>query len=121
MHTELLGDGFLVVAIGLSMVFGMLILISLILSLFSFYNNIVSNRKKVILDKELSEEVSEVTVSENVVAAEQEKDDLEVIAVISAAVAASMGTTADKIVIRSLRRTSEWNETSIYESQNTLF
>lgn len=110
-------DGLAVVAIGFLMVFLILGVICLVLSLFSVVSKMSEKKKALETAKpeikaeviEPKAEVSEIT------------DDLELIAVITAAVAASMHTTSDKIVVRSLRKVSNWNEAAIRESQRGIY
>ena len=88
----------------------MLILISFIISLFKYISviqNKLENRKAnkdslansaVFSQIEEKEDVEEVYVDAT--------DDLELVAVITAAIAASMGTSTDGFVVRSIRRAS---------------
>ena len=94
--------------IGMGTVFVVLILISLIISLFGVIPKIQEKLSK----KNKKEEAAEVTGIENAVAqiASQEEseeltDDLELVAVIAAAIAASEGAvTTDGFVVRSIRK-----------------
>lgn len=90
--------------IGMGTVFIILIVISLIISLFKFIPKIQAAFSK-------KKEVAPAPVKETPVVAaieevEEETDDLELVAVITAAIAASMGSsTTDGFVVRSIRRT----------------
>lgn len=111
-----IGDGFAVVLIGFAMVFAILAIISFVLSIFSFIYNLNEKKKKATADS-----VSETPIVEpEPVVESQEEDDLELVAVITAAIAASTNTTSDKIVIRSIRRLSNWNKTAINESHQSF-
>ena len=89
--------------IGMGTVFVVLIFISFIISLFK-YISVFENRKK-----EQKEDTASVGVDNaiaQVVSNEEEnvEDDLELIAVITAAIAASEGTSTDGLVVRSIRK-----------------
>ncbi len=98
--------------ISISIVFAVLILISLIIYAFNIFPYL-ENRKK---EKEqarkaaqaAAEGVPEAGAAEEqpaaVIEVQQETDDLELIAVIAAAIAADMGTTTEGFVVRSIRR-----------------
>ena len=85
--------------IGMGTVFVVLIFISFIISLFK-YISVFENRKK-----EQKEDTASVGV-DNAIAqvVSNEEDDLELIAVITAAIAASEGTSTDGLVVRSIRK-----------------
>ncbi|WP_181899244.1 OadG family transporter subunit [Lachnotalea glycerini] len=88
---------------GMGTVFVILILISTLISLFSYINKWeekMKNKKKV-------NQLETTTVSRNPVIEEKVEelvDDLEVVAAISAALAASMNTSIDGFVVRSIKR-----------------
>ena len=85
---------------GMGTVFGVLILISLIIYCFRFIGDLQNIGKK--------KQTEEAVVTNNVpeVAGEEAPltDDLELVAVISAAIAASEGTSTDSFVVRSIHR-----------------
>ena len=83
---------------GMGTVFGVLILISLIIYCFRFIGDLQNIGKK----KKTEEAV--VTSTPEVVEEAPLTDDLELIAVISAAIAASEGTSTDSFVVRSIHR-----------------
>ena len=91
-------------AMGMGTVFVMLIAICLIISCFSIIpkiENWLKNRKqKEVTAPEVTEQAVPI-VSETVVA---ETDDLELVAVIAAAIAASTGQSTDDFVVRSIKR-----------------
>lgn len=83
---------------GMGTVFGVLILISLVIYCFRFIGDLQNIGKK----KKTEEAV--VTSTPEVVEETPLTDDLELIAVISAAIAASEGTSTDSFVVRSIHR-----------------
>ncbi len=84
---------------GMGTVFGVLILISLIIYCFRFIGDLQNIGKK--------KQTEEAVVTNNVPEVVEETpltDDLELVAVISAAIAASEGTSTDSFVVRSIHR-----------------
>lgn len=49
------------------------------------------------------------------------QDDAELIAVITATIAFSLQTTSDKLIVRSFRKVSQWNDVIKREQQNDIF
>lgn len=99
--------------LGMGTVFVVLILISIIISLFK-YIPVIQDRMKNRKTNKQTAVVSEVTEepSQSVsVAAESTVNDEELVAVIAAAIAAAEGTTTDGFVVRSIRRrpSNKWN------------
>ncbi len=91
---------------GMGTVFVILILISLIISCFKFINKWEESRKK-------AAQPAPAPAPEAVPVVEEEEDlsdDMELVAVITAAIAASENTSTDGLVVRSIRRakTSKW-------------
>ena len=99
---EKMGKAGMNTLIGMGTVFVVLIFISFVISLFK-YINIFENRKK-----EKKEDTASVgvdnAIAQIVSSEESEEDDLELVAVITAAIAASEGTSADGLVVRSIRK-----------------
>jgi sodium pump decarboxylase gamma subunit len=85
---------------GMGTVFFVLILISLIIFCFRFIAVLENRNKK----QETAHAEIPAAAMPPVVPVVQETDDLELIAVISAAIAASTGASADSFVVRSIRR-----------------
>ena len=85
---------------GMGTVFGVLILISLIIYCFRFINEFENRSKK----KAVEAAPAPAPVAPQVVEEESYEDDLELVAVISAAIAASEGTSTDSFVVRSIHR-----------------
>ncbi len=95
-------EGLSTFLIGVFVVFVTLILLIFIMDLISRVVNMIENAvKKDTVVSEIAAEtiVPAVTVPEPVV-----QDDLELVAVITAAIAISLGTTSDKLQVRSLRK-----------------
>ena len=91
--------------IGIGIVFVILILISFIISLFKYIPKIQEKFSKKPAAAPAVQETPAVV--EEPVVEEEEVDDLELVAVITAAVAAACGTTTtDGFVVRSIRRTN---------------
>ncbi len=98
----------------LAVVFTVLIFISFLISLFKYIPKLEALFTKKDSKTELSESAVVNTVSQIEVKEEVEEedlsDDLELVAVITAAIAASAGTSTDGFVVRSIRRSnnSKW-------------
>lgn len=86
---------------GMGTVFVVLILISLIIYCFKFISVI---QDKMAGQKKEAPKTDNVVAEQSVESAEALTDDLELIAVISAAIAASEGTSTDSFVVRSIHR-----------------
>lgn len=103
---EILTKAGLNTLLGMGTVFAVLIFLAFLISLMKYIPNLLELFKKaeekdehvhVEASKETSETVADVTVS-------QPSDDLELVAVITAAIAAQRGTSSDDFVVRSIRR-----------------
>ena len=96
----------------LAVVFTVLIFISFLISLFKYIPKLEAALSKKDEKTELAENAVVNTVSQIEVKEEEEElsDDLELVAVITAAIAASAGTSTDGFVVRSIRRSnnSKW-------------
>ena len=92
---------------GMGTVFAVLIFISFLISLFKYIPAIQNAFSK---KKDEKKEETKAAVSEAVEEVD-ETDDLELIAVISAAIAAAEETTTDGFVVRSIKRrpSNKWN------------
>lgn len=117
-----LAEGLMVTILGLATVFTVLIFISLILSVFGVVSKKTTKEKTALKPAVDTKPVNVVkkTGEKNV------NDDLELIAVITAAIAASECANGnnigpDKLVVRSLRRVNTWNKETMHEQQSTLF
>ncbi len=106
---EILEKAGLNTLLGMGTVFAVLIFISLIIALFGYIPKIQESfRKK---PKQEAAPAGQAPVVEQEAAPEEASDDLELVAVISAAVAAMEGTGTDGFVVRSIRRrpSNKWN------------
>ncbi len=112
-----IANGLYVVIIGFGMVFLILCIISFILGLFSFAHKL-SEKNKANKKAKISETKNVVINSEP---EKKPEDDLELVAVITAAIAASMSTTSDNIIVHSIRKTSNWNKTAISENLKNFY
>lgn len=96
----------------LAVVFTVLIFISFLISLFKYIPKLEAALSKKDKKTELAENAVVNTVSQIEVKEEEEElsDDLELVAVITAAIAASAGTSTDGFVVRSIIRSnnSKW-------------
>lgn len=94
-------EGLPIFVIGMVVVFAMLILL---IGFMVFLGKVMSQmtEKKQIGQQNVSEQVAKEEVAATEVVAIQ--DDLELVAVITAAIAASLGTTSDQLQVRSLRK-----------------
>jgi sodium pump decarboxylase gamma subunit len=88
-----LSEGLIALISGMSIVFIVLILIAFIIWLFKFIDQ--PKKKEVVVPESIP---TQVTIEED------ETDDLELVAVISAAIAASLNTTTDKLQVKSFRK-----------------
>lgn len=100
---EILKKAGLNTLLGMGTVFVVLLFLSFVISLFKYIPN---------GEKKAKEEVKEPAQEPVILPAEEDvTDDLELVAVISAAIAASEGTSADGFVVRSIKRrkSNNWN------------
>lgn len=103
---EMMGKAGLNTLIGMGTVFVVLILISLLISLFKFIPKIQEafSKKKTDADKDIKAEAVDNTIAQ-IIEKEEQADDLELVAVIAAAIAASEGAAStDGFVVRSIRK-----------------
>ncbi len=109
---EALSVGGLTTFIGLGIVFGVLVILMVVLYLF-----------KTIFYKEKSEKVPEVTNTVEI--APVEEDEEELIAILTAAVAASLNTSTYNLHIKSYRRIKDtrpaWNKEGLRETIGSRF
>lgn len=119
--TENLADGLIFTIFGFCIVMLVLLLITFVLYVFSWVVN-GAEKKKASANKaeEIKEEVVAPTVAAEPVPVPQVTDDTELVAVITAAIAASLNTTSDKLVVRSIRKVNSWKKESIREKNKGL-
>ncbi|MBR1442892.1 MAG: OadG family protein [Firmicutes bacterium] len=112
-----MSEGLAIAAAGFIIVFFVLVLISIILSLLKYANTEKKEEvKEVVSVPEIKEEENKEVIIEEA-AEEDVSNELELVAVITACIAASMNTSADKLVVRSIRKTKQWNIEAKYEQQ----
>ncbi|HHW67873.1 MAG: glutaconyl-CoA/methylmalonyl-CoA decarboxylase subunit delta [Epulopiscium sp.] len=116
--------GLMVTVIGMGVTFLALIALSFILDLFRVLAEGPSS-KKVEAPKQEATVIEETAVKEEASEEIIEQDDLELIAVITAAIAASLETSTDQLRVRSFRRInsngSAWNKAGrMNQVQNTF-
>lgn len=112
--------GLIYTVLGFAVVMIVLLLITFLLYGFSAVLNI-GNRKKEKADTK-QEEPETVSVPAPVSAAEpaHNTDDTELVAVITAAIAASLNTTSDKLIVRSIRKVSSWKKETLRQKNKGL-
>lgn len=91
---SILMEGLIALISGMGIVFAVLILIAFIIWMFKFIDQ--PKKKEVVVPESVP---AEVTIRE-----EDTTDDLELVAVITAAIAASLNTTTDKLQVKSFRK-----------------
>lgn len=112
------GEGLLITALGMGVTFAALIALSFMLDLLRilFYKD--PNKNKAV---EVKEEPAVAQKSESV---EEEQEDEELIAVISAAIAASLNTSTHNIIVRNITRVADsspaWNKAGRLEQMNRM-
>lgn len=115
-------EGFQVTVMGFLIVIVVLAFICFVLMGFSFIVKMeeqkITEKKKDDAKPQKTVVVKNETLADNKIAPQ---DDLELIAVITAAIAAETKTGPDKLVVRSIRRVSSWNKEAVTEQQNNIF
>ncbi|GEM_PF-297824 len=121
-HFENMDIGVMTTVLGITIVFLVLIVICLLLAIFSV---LVKDKNKQIEPKVAAPAHAPaiIPVKTSATAAPVQKyiDDKELVAVITAAVAAAMGTGTDGLVVRRIRRVGNWNQEAIEQQQNSLY
>lgn len=101
--------------LGMGTVFAVLIFISILISLLAYIPKILESFNKKEPKQKVGKPASAVTPQSapQPVSSDRTEDDLELIAVITAAIAASAGVPEDSFVVRSIRRSAanNWNKT----------
>ena len=100
---EILQKAGLNTILGMGTVFAVLIFIAFIISMFK-YISVIENALKNKKNKKAEDTVVKTEIVEAPMASEELCDDLELVAVIAAAIAAAEGTSTDSFVVRSIRR-----------------
>lgn len=116
---EALSTGLMVTGVGLAIVFGVLILLMIVLVLFKviFYKDPAKQAKKAAS--------APAPAAAPVTAANEDMDEAELIAVLTAAVAASLNTSTYNLQIKSYRRVDAkkpaWNKAGVRETIGSRF
>ena len=116
-------QGVEVTVMGFIIVIAVLAFICFVLMIFNVVANL-ENKKIKAQNETVEQATNDKTikeVSEPVVQEKPLQDDLELIAVITAAIAAQAKVGPDKLVVRSIRRVSSWNKEAVTEQQNNTF
>ena len=117
---EALSTGLMVTGVGLSIVFGVLVLLMLVLVMFKviFYRDPAKQSKKAAAP-------APVVAAAPAVKEDEDMDESELIAVLTAAVAASLNTSTYNLQIKSYRRVDAkkpaWNKAGIRETIGSRF
>lgn len=107
-------EGLGTMVIGMFTVFAILIILAFVLYLLRFVNKEDKPKTEMPIQP-IIEPVKEEIVSEDLT------DDLELIAVITASIALSLGVSSDKFQVTSIKRVSNWNMTARKEHQQNNF
>ena len=112
-------QGVEVTVMGFIVVIAVLAFICFVLMIFNFIANLENKKAKD--TNKITEKPNETKISTPVVQEQPIQDDLELIAVITAAISAQTKVGPDKLVVKSIRRVSSWNKEAVTEQQNNIF
>ena len=106
---DLIASGLAYTVMGILVVFMILIIIMAVIKAMELFSG---EKKKVPVEKQNTATEKSVVVASEEVVAQPQTDESELIAVITAAVAAAMGTSSSDFVVRSYKRVSggAWNK-----------
>lgn len=95
---------------GIGIVFLMLVFLSFVIGLFKYIEKFQNvGKKKATEEAPKAEEAPAPAIAQSEVADEDFADDLELVAVISAAIAAYENTSGDSFVVRSIKKSNKWH------------
>lgn len=95
---------------GIGIVFLMLLFLSFVIGLFKYIEKFQNvGKKKAAEEAPKAEEAPEPAIAQSEAADEDFADDLELVAVISAAIAAYENTSGDSFVVRSIKKSNKWH------------
>ena len=95
---------------GIGIVFLMLLFLSFVIGLFKYIENFQNvGKKKAAEEAPKAEEAPAPAIAQSEAADEDFADDLELVAVISAAIAAYENTSGDSFVVRSIKKSNKWH------------
>lgn len=116
-------QGLEVTVMGFIVVIAVLAFICFVLMIFNLVANLENKKSKD--SNKVVEQANDTKVlnevSTPVVKEQPLQDDLELIAVITAAISAQTKVGPDKLVVKSIRRVSSWNKEAVTEQQNNIF
>lgn len=128
-----MGQAAIVSVISICIVMIILAIMTGILALFSVLLNANEKKEDKIKENEPKKDVEEKVVKDVVLQQKTEEsinmasqeivaqiDDKQLIAVITAAIAASANTTTDKIIVRSIRKVNSWKNTALKEKASNI-
>lgn len=114
--SEVFIEGLGTTVVGMLTVFIVLIMLSFVLYLLKFVNKDIK-KTEIVEDKVI--ETKEQMPVEPIV--REDVDDLELIAVITAAIASSLNTNSDRLQVKSIVRVNNWNTVARKEQQRNIF
>lgn len=114
--SEVFIEGLGTTVVGMLTVFAVLIMLSFVLYLLKFVNKDIK-KTEIVEDKVI--ETKEQMPVEPIV--QEDVDDLELIAVITAAIASSLNTNSDRLQVKSIVRVNNWNTVARKEQQRNIF
>ena len=95
---------------GIGIVFLMLVFLSFVIGLFKYIEKFQNvGKKKAVEEAPKAEEAPAPAIAQSEAADEDFADDLELVAVISAAIAAYENTSGDSFVVRSIKKSNKWH------------
>lgn len=95
---------------GIGIVFLMLLFLSFVIGLFKYIEKFQNvGKKKAAEEAPKAEEAPALAIAQSEAADEDFADDLELVAVISAAIAAYENTSGDSFVVRSIKKSNKWH------------
>ena len=95
---------------GIGIVFLMLVFLSFVIGLFKYIEKFQNvGKKKAAEEAPKAEEAPAPAIAQSEAAVEDFADDLELVAVISAAIAAYENTSGDSFVVRSIKKSNKWH------------
>ena len=95
---------------GIGIVFLMLVFLSFVIGLFKYIEKFQNvGKKKAAEEAPKAEEAPAPAIAQSEAADEDFADDLELVAVISAAIAAYENTSGDSVVVRSIKKSNKWH------------
>lgn len=122
LHLENINIGVMTTVLGVVIVFLVLVAICLLLAIFAI---LVKDKNKQNVPKAPAPKpapaIIPVKTSATAAPVQSYVDDKELVAVITAAIAATMGSNTDGFVVRRIRRVGNWNQEAIEQQQNSLY